>query len=268
MVLVAPTSPAPSKKRRGADARAASLHDTMLGLTQLPDAREEAQAVGALLRVPARLGAQASEATLRSQILPGQAPRLLHLATHGVFPDEVATEVRADKRTRSRLVGAVPEASQPASATTDLLGPQLEEPMLQSALALSGAAHARQAQDSQTDGVLTADEARELPLEGNELVVLSACQTALGSVRAGDGVYGLRRAFLAAGAEAVVASLWRVADRETRSLMTRYYDLLVKERRPRIMAMREAMQAMKKDRPHPYYWAPFIAIGRDEPLRP
>lgn len=73
---------------------------------------------------------------------------------------------------------------------------------------------------------------------------------------------------LSAGAEAVVESLGRVADRETRSLMTRYYTLLVKERRPRITAMREAMQAMKKERPHPYCWAPFIAIGRDAPVQP
>ena len=50
--------------------------------------------------------------------------------------------------------------------------------------------------------------------------------------------------------------------------MTRYYELLIDQKRPRITALREAMQAMKRDRPHPYYWAPFVAIGRDEPLRP
>ena len=282
-----------AKKQRGSEARAANMYEDLRNLPALPNAREEAREVSTLLQVPSLLGAQANESALRAQLGPGRAPRVLHLATHGLFLDDALALAGTGARNRSRLVPVVPELvpppptptgsagpaagtgkaagmGNPMTTSTDVLGPALDDPMLRSALALSGAARAQQAEDSRTDGVLTADEVRELSLEGTELAVLSACQTALGSVQAGDGVYGLRRAFLAAGAEAVVASLWRVADPETRSLMTRYYKLLIQEKdpRPRITAMREAMLAMKKDRPHPYYWAPFIAIGRDEPLRP
>ena len=128
-----------------------------------------------------------------------------------------------------------------------------------SALVLAGASHA----------LLTAEEARTLNLFGTQLVVLSACDTGRGRVEAGQGVYGLRRSFLAAGAEADVMSLWPVSDSGTQGLMQQYYQRLLnpQDPRPRITAMREAMLEIKKDHPHPYYWAPFIAIGRDEPLR-
>lgn len=277
----APASTAPktaavslAKKQRGSDARGGSLFDALPDLPDLPDAEQEARTVAAQLQVAALLGAQASEPALRGKIARGQVPRILHLAMHGVFPDDLLGTTAFGARARSVPVpfapGVLPPPSAapaPPPAAADV-SPALDEPMLQSALVLAGAAKARDATDAKSDGILTADEARELPLEGAELVVLSACQTALGSIRAGDGVYGLRRAFLAAGAEAVVASLWRVADRQTHSLMNKYYDLLITQRTPRITAMRDAMREIKKTNPHPYYWAPFIAIGRDEPIRP
>ena len=137
--------------------------------------------------------------------------------------------------------------------------------MLESGVVLAGAADAARAEQANQDGILSAEEARKLSLEGTELTILSACQTALGSVQAGDGVFGLRRAFMVAGSEAVVASLWRVSDPGTESLMKLYYDHLLKGE-PRLTALRNAMIEMKALRPHPYYWAPFVGVGRDEPL--
>jgi CHAT domain-containing protein len=87
-------------------------------------------------------------------------------------------------------------------------------------------------------------------------------------VKDGQGVYGLRRAFFVAGAGTTVMSLWPVADGETQSLMQTYYSLLLdrKANWGRIAALWQAMRTIKKKRPHPYYWAPFIGLGQDAPL--
>jgi CHAT domain-containing protein len=105
-----------------------------------------------------------------------------------------------------------------------------------------------------------------LNLWGTQLVVLSACDTGRGDVLLGQGVYGLRRAFLIAGAETVVMSLWKVDDETTRTLMEAYYSNLLAGQ-GRASALREAMREVRRSQPHPYYWAPFIAMGRDAPLR-
>ena len=99
-----------------------------------------------------------------------------------------------------------------------------------------------------------------------ELVVLSACDTGRGDVHLGQGVYGLRRAFVVAGAETVVMSLWKVNDETTRELMEAYYRNLLAGQ-SRAMALHEAMRLLRATQPHPHHWAPFIALGQDAPLR-
>ncbi len=79
-------------------------------------------------------------------------------------------------------------------------------------------------------------------------------------------MYGLRRAFMVAGAETVVTSLWKVNAESTAELMEGYYRRLLAGE-GRASALREAMKELRKKKPHPYYWAPFIAIGQDAPLR-
>ena len=113
---------------------------------------------------------------------------------------------------------------------------------------------------------MTALELAGLNLWGTQLVVLSACDTGRGDVKLGQGVYGLRRAFLVAGAETVVMSLWKVNDETTRALMEAYYRHLLAGQ-GRATALREAMRELRRTHPHPHYWAPFIAMGRDAPLR-
>jgi CHAT domain-containing protein len=113
---------------------------------------------------------------------------------------------------------------------------------------------------------VTALELAGLDLWGTQLVVLSACDTGRGDVKLGQGVYGLRRAFLVAGAETIVMSLWKVNDETTRVLMEAYYRHLLAGQ-GRATALREAMRELRRTQPHPHYWAPFLAMGRETPLR-
>jgi CHAT domain-containing protein len=105
-------------------------------------------------------------------------------------------------------------------------------------------------------------EATGLNLWGTKLVVLSACDTGLGEVINGEGVYGLRRAFVLAGTETLVMSLWPVSDYITREMMTEYYKGL-KQGQGRGEALRGVQLSMlhRKDREHPFYWAGFIQAG-------
>jgi CHAT domain-containing protein len=90
------------------------------------------------------------------------------------------------------------------------------------------------------DGILTAEEVQALDLRGTELVVLSACDTGLGRLEPGQGVLGLQRAFRAAGAHAVAASLWKVDDAATSVLMEQFYTNLWSKKLPRLEALRQA----------------------------
>ena len=100
-------------------------------------------------------------------------------------------------------------------------------------------------------------------------MVLSACKTGLGQVKQGDGVYGLRRALVLAGAQAQLVSLWKVADAQTKDLMVDYYERLLKGK-GRSAALREAQRAMIANpvTQHPFYWAAFVPIGAWTPLQP
>src|SRR5258705_12311291 len=131
---------------------------------------------------------------------------------------------------------------------------KIENPLLRSGLALAGA---NLHDNSNDDGILTALEASGLNLWGTKLVVLSACDTGLGEVRNGEGVYGLRRAFVLAGAESLVMSLWPVSDYPTKKLMTEFYQNL-KQGMGRGEALRQAQLKMVKENLHPFYWANFI----------
>lgn len=243
------------------------LYPVLQGLQRLPGTRKEATALARL--VPGSvilLDQTATEQALRQ----ANAPRIIHIATHGLFL-EGAPQATPDKSTPEQggsMRALVPLQLSPSGASADLRQLRvLTNPLSRSVLVLAGAAQAEHSGDTKRDGLLTAEEVRSLNLWGTELVVLSACDTGLGAVRAGEGVYGLRRAFLIAGAQTLVTSLWQVADAETGELMKLYYEKLVKQKKSRVEAMQEGMQEMRKRKPHPYYWAPFIVVGSDGPLR-
>ena len=101
-----------------------------------------------------------------------------------------------------------------------------------------------------------------LDLVGTELVVLSACQTGIGKVRQGEGVYGLQQSFLEAGARAVLSTLWSIDDDATQELMTRFYRQYLATGTPQ-RALRRVQRDMLVDErwQHPFYWAPFVMTG-------
>ena len=144
-----------------------------------------------------------------------------------------------------------------------LRGPGMSNPLLRSMLILAGYNTWRNGGDPGSeaeDGLLTAEDVSGLDLLATELVVLSACDTGLGEIRTGEGVFGLRRAFVLAGAKTLVMSLWKVPDRQTQMLMTLFYRRL-KAGQPRAEALRDAQLRMKKHFPHPYCWGAFICQG-------
>ena len=178
-----------------------------------------------------------------SAVKRARAPTILHIATHGFFLQpggDNANETSGGMRGISTNV-------------------RIENPLMRSGLALAEANVHTVGTD---DGILTAFEASGLNLWGTRLVVLSACDTGLGDVRNGEGVYGLRRAFVLAGAESLVMSLWPVSDRATRELMTSYYENLNKGL-GRSEALKQVQLGMLKRNPqlHPFYWANFIQSG-------
>jgi CHAT domain-containing protein/Tfp pilus assembly protein PilF len=218
----------------------------------LPGTAEEAQALKRLLPQAVVLTReQATEAALKR----ANAPSLLHVATHGLFLKDLEDKP-VDARDLDVLGGG-------PSATSELRlsrwAAHIENPLLRSGLALAGA---NRQQSGDEDGVLTALEAAGLDLWGTKLVVLSACNTGVGEVKNGEGVYGLRRALVLAGSESQVMSLWAVKDKVTRDLMIGYYTGL-QQGQGRGEALRNVQLRMlrSKNRRHPYYWASFIHSG-------
>jgi CHAT domain-containing protein/tetratricopeptide (TPR) repeat protein len=216
----------------------------------LPGAAEEGEELRELLPGATLLTKrQATKAALGQM----RSPRLLHIATHGFFLEdqEMASTGRRGYLLLSddpeRLINEVEQSSR-----------RIENPLLRSGLVLAGANE----QKEEDNGILTALEVTGLNLWGTRLVVLSACDTGVGEVKNGDGVYGLRRALALAGAETQVMSLWPVADRATRELMVSYYRKLL-EGEGRGEALRQVQLEMRKrvHWRHPFYWASFIQSG-------
>ncbi|WNG28188.1 tetratricopeptide repeat protein [Cystobacter fuscus] len=217
----------------------------------LPGTRLEAQGIQHLLpQAQLFLGPEATKERLL--LLP--TPGILHVATHGFFLGEPPSTPGS----RHRDVGE--------SSGGDAFAAQ-QEPLLNSGLLLAStrAAAAGVSTPSVESSLVTALELAGLDLWGTQLVVLSACDTGRGEVQLGQGIYGLRRALVVAGAETVVMSLWKVRDDTTRLLMEAYYRNLLAGQ-GRASALREAMRLLRASHPHPYYWAPFIALGSDAPL--
>jgi CHAT domain-containing protein/Tfp pilus assembly protein PilF len=175
-----------------------------------------------------------------------ESPSILHVATHGLFRGSadhaVAGQRRQIESDRAALLGSMLMLAGAGVRSTD------------------GTVHI------QPEGVATALEVAGMNLWGTQLVVLSACESGVGDVsNLGQGVYGLRRAVMIAGAETLVTSLWKVDDRATRELMVRYYEHL-RAGEGRVEAMRDTADWMRKWRKHPYYWASFIVVGSRAPL--
>jgi len=187
-----------------------------------------------------------------TQYAPGK--RVLHVATHGFFLEgscESAIERRLDPSKRD-------ESVLPATA---------ENPLLLSGLAFAGANRRSSAKADETDGILTAEEIAGINLEGVDWAVLSACDTGVGEIKVGEGVFGLRRAFQVAGARTVIMSLWPVEDKTTEQWMGTLYrehflngkDTMESLRAASLQILRQ--RRAKHQSTHPFYWGAFIAAG-------
>lgn len=214
-------------------------------IAPLPGTRVELDAVSKSLKaagyqVTQYMQKTATEANLKTV----KGPALMHIATHGYFLKDVDHGGAA-------------------------FGIQLESagdnPLLRSGLMLAGAATTAGGKrapslESNDNGILTAYEAMNLNLEGTDLVILSACETGLGDVKAGEGVYGLQRAFLVAGADALIMSLWKVDDAATQQLMASFYANWLKLGNKQKAFKQAQLQLMTKYK-DPYYWGAFVMMG-------
>jgi CHAT domain-containing protein len=244
---VARTGPTKPRLVAAADQKRGTTTGDLAGVyfAPLSGTIQEARAIHALFTdAQVLIGAQATKSALQGVV----APRILHIATHGFFLEDPA----------DRPLPELAKAKSDGTGKTQFRG-RIENPLLRSGLALAGANLNRTRGEH---GILTALEASSLNLWGTKLVVLSACETGVGEVRDGEGVYGLRRSFFLAGTETLVMSLWSVSDEVTRATMTAYYAGL-KQGLGRGEALHRAQLALlkRKDRQHPYYWASFIQSG-------
>jgi CHAT domain-containing protein len=232
----------------------------------LPDARAEAADLGRYFPTPPVTDKQATKEALAALV----GPAILHVATHGFYardpgatsapgsrgpsaPPPAASALRAPRGMRVEIDDDMSSLSSPASASDPVEG------LDRAGLAMAGA-------NQGADGIVTAREIAGFDWWGTQLVVLSACETGIGAVD-GDGVYGMRRALVLAGAESQVVSLWNVNDASTRALMRDYYGELSRGS-GRAEALRRAkLHLLHQPRyAHPYYWAAFIPAGDWRPL--
>lgn len=219
---------------------------TEMPLAELPGTKEEVLKINQILEqkkwiTKTYFSDEASEKKLKSI----SQPPVLHIATHGFFLPDV-------KKTDEKIFGIDPEKAK-------------ENPLLRSGLMFAGADNTIQQignpeNQSSDDGILNAYEAMLLNLTNTELIVLSACETGLGEIVNGEGVYGLQRAFQIAGSKTIIMSLWQVSDEVTQKLMTKFYQYLL-DSNDKIYAFNKAQMEIKEDYPAPFYWGAFILMN-------
>lgn len=216
-------------------------------IAQLPGTEAEVKNITKLLgpykvKATALYGDKATEARVKQV----SSPSILHIATHGYFLADVS-----------------------AMETNKVLGVDIsaakENPLLRSGVLLANCDNVFDENfhpsPNSENGILTAYEAMSLSLDKTDLVVLSACETGLGSVKQGEGVYGLQRAFLIAGAKSIVMSLWSVSDEATMHLMTLFYTNYAKSGN-KIQAFSDAIKQLKLKYKEPFYWSAFVMLSK------
>jgi CHAT domain-containing protein len=211
----------------------------------LPGTKTEIDGVSKILKASGFQITQFVQKTAtESNLKQIKGPALVHIATHGYFLQDVNKQ---------------------GSAFGIHLENANDNPLLRSGIILAGGAatvSGKKAPNLQSNdnGILTAYEAMNLNLEGTDLIILSACETGLGDVKAGEGVYGLQRAFLVAGADALIMSLWKVDDAATQQLMTSFYQNWMKLGNKQKAFKQAQLQLMAKYK-DPYYWGAFVMMG-------
>jgi CHAT domain-containing protein/Flp pilus assembly protein TadD len=218
-----------------------------LRFKRLPDTKQEAEAVEKCLRESQNINVRnyQDKRALDEVLLMAKNPKFLHLATHGYFlrDEEVKHQPRLGFITQER---------------EQMVDIGMENPMLRSGIVFAGVnASLKEGRD---DGVVSAEKILGLRLKGTDLVVLSACETGVGDVKSGEGVFGLKRSFILSGAKTVVMSLWSIPSKETTELMTDFYTLMAKGK-TKAEALREARLNLMRKKPNPFYWGAFVMVG-------
>jgi len=212
----------------------------------LPGTKAEIEGIAKILKVSGyTVTSREQKLATEANIKAVQSPSLMHIATHGYFLADAAS---------TSAMGVDSENAK-------------NNPLLRSGLILSGAPDPNKSEQtadlqSNDNGILTAYEAMNLSLEGTDLIVLSACETGLGDVKAGEGVYGLQRAFVVAGANALIMSLWKVDDAATQMLMTSFYSNWTKAGGNKQKAFKQAQLQLMAKYKEPYYWGAFVMMGQ------
>jgi CHAT domain-containing protein len=231
-----------------------SINLNNLTFAPLYHAKEELDAISRIM------GKQKSELytgkeALEEILMNKPSSEILHLATHGFFlnDQDLPSSGRGWQTVNPDRIDRVIN---------------VENPLLRSGILLAGAKRSFiSGNTGENDGIVTAEKILGLNLHGTKMVVLSACDTGLGEVKSGEGVFGLRRAFTRAGAKSLVMSLWKVPDRETKELMVQFYRNIKSGAMNRCHALRQAvLEQMKivKQRygyANPRYWGAFVFMG-------
>ncbi|MGZ4881230.1 MAG: CHAT domain-containing protein [Halobacteriota archaeon] len=228
-------------------------------VSRLPATAAEGEQILAIFRsAKLQSSARFQQDALVQPVKATRSPYILHLATHGFF----LKNQKLNTRRRFKRSGSADQMFDRITAAG------IENPLLRSGLLLAGIntwLKGGSVPSEAGDGILTAEEVSGMDLTDTDLVVLSACQTGLGEVKTGEGVFGLRRAFMLAGAKTLVMSLWKVDDEATKELMVDFYDRIL-DGEGRADALRNAQLAIKEKYPDPYYWGAFITQGNPGPL--
>jgi CHAT domain-containing protein len=216
-------------------------------VAQLPGTEAEVKNITKLLttykvKATALYGANATEAKVKEI----NSPSILHIATHGYFLADL------DQLETTKILGVDVSAAK-------------ENPLLRSGVLLANCENVFDENfhpsPNSENGILTAYEAMSLNLDKTDLVVLSACETGLGSVKQGEGVYGLQRAFLIAGAKSIIMSLWSVSDDATMELMTLFYTNYAKSGNKQ-QAFSDAIKQLKIKYKEPFFWSAFVMLSK------
>ncbi len=222
--------------------------------SRLPGTRKEVETIHSLFE-SGQSSLYTGEEALEEVLNQKNSFSIIHLATHGFFLSDNQIE-----KNDNTINGELDKNAFKLN--------QFKNPLLRSGIALAGANQSTGVSNQkESDGIVTAEKILGLKLRGTDMVVLSACETGLGDIKSGEGVYGLRRAFTQAGTKSLVMSMWSVPDRETQELMTEFYKNIISRKMNRNKALRQAvLHEMKvtKERygeSHPFYWGSFVFLG-------
>lgn len=258
IVLVSNTKDLYLKKAKG-KSPAASNNATMFGnptfyitastnksIASLPGTEKEVNELQDLLK---QKGWKTSEYTETSaseeRVKEVDSPKIFHIATHGFYTAEVDPD--------------------DAAKLTENEAMMTENPLLKTGLLMKGAGdvlNKTKYNYNIESGILTAYEAMSLNLDKTDLVVLSACETGLGEISNGEGVYGLQRAFLVAGAKTLIMSMFKVDDEATQELILNFYKKWLTTNNMR-QSFIDAKKELRVKYPEPIYWGAFMMIGMD-----